>query len=176
MSEPIHSLLTIRPGLQNLLGGSVSITTGRRHSCALTASGGVFCWGENTVGQLGLGSTANQVNAVAVPSFTLNINPNVTLERNDRISNVTVLATCEAGQQLHVEVTLTQGAASGFGVGQGQCTGGLEAYLVTVPAQGNDPFAEGSAQVEAAALIRDRGLVVDTQEWVRTVTLTYAPR
>jgi alpha-tubulin suppressor-like RCC1 family protein len=48
----------------------VGITTGRRHSCALTATGRVLCWGENTAGQLGIGSTASQSSPVTVSSLT----------------------------------------------------------------------------------------------------------
>ncbi len=33
-----------------------AIAVGQRHACALTASGGVFCWGASTHGQLGAGA------------------------------------------------------------------------------------------------------------------------
>jgi hypothetical protein len=135
----------------------------------------VACWGENTVGQLGIGSTTNQVSPFTVPSFTLNIDPSVVLEHNDRVSTVTILATCEAGQRLHVEVTLIQGAVSGHGIGTGECTGGLEGYPVTVPAHGRNPWIKGPAEVAAEALIRERGFVVDTQDWTRVVEIDSAP-
>jgi len=157
------------------LNKTVAVTTGRRHSCALLATGGVVCWGDNSSGQLGIGSTTNQFNPVTVPSFTLNIDPSVVLEHNDRVSTVTILATCEAGQRLHVEVTLIQGAVSGHGIGAGECTGGLEDYPVTVPAHGRNPFIKGPAEVAAEALIRERGSVVDTQEWTRVVEIDSAP-
>ncbi|MSQ06944.1 MAG: hypothetical protein EXR54_09755 [Dehalococcoidia bacterium] len=72
-------------------------------------------------------------------------------------------------------MTLTQGSVSGRGVGVGKCTGGIERYPVTVPAQGPNPFLEGTAEVETQALIRDHGLVVDTQEWTRQVQIVSAP-
>lgn len=154
---------------------TANVTTGRRHSCLLFSTGGVSCWGENTAGQLGIGSTTNQPNPVTVPSFTVNIDPSVVLEHNDRVSTVTIVATCEAGQRLDVEVTLTQGEASGHGNGHGECTGALERYPVTVPAHGRDSFSDGPAQVRAEARMLEQGLDVDTQEWTRAVAIASAP-
>jgi alpha-tubulin suppressor-like RCC1 family protein len=37
----------------------VRITAGRAHSCALTGAGNALCWGLNTSGQVGIGSTAS---------------------------------------------------------------------------------------------------------------------
>jgi alpha-tubulin suppressor-like RCC1 family protein len=55
-------------------GPFVSLTAGiRNHMCGLTASGAAFCWGSNTNGQLGDGSTVQRLTPVAVQgaiSFT----------------------------------------------------------------------------------------------------------
>ena len=132
----------------------------------------MVCWGRTPSGQLGIGSTTNQVAPSTVSSFTLNIDPNVVLEQNERVNTVTILANCEAGQRLHVEVVLTQGTVSGNGVGSGECTGGLERYPVTVPAQGRDGFIAGPAQVTAEVVIRERGETVEIQEWTRSVEIS----
>jgi hypothetical protein len=59
-------------------------------------------------------------------------------------------------------------------VGEGECTGVLQSYPVTLPVQGADGFLAGAARAEAEATIRLHGVVVDTQEWTRLVTIAAA--
>jgi hypothetical protein len=47
-------------------GSFVAITAGLRHTCALTATGTASCWGANTFGQLGDGSTTTRTSPTAV--------------------------------------------------------------------------------------------------------------
>ena len=37
-----------------------TIATGYQHACAVVENGSIFCWGDNSYGQLGIGSTDNQ--------------------------------------------------------------------------------------------------------------------
>jgi alpha-tubulin suppressor-like RCC1 family protein len=39
---------------------AASVTTGRQHTCALTADGTAYCWGGNAAGQLGTGDTEDR--------------------------------------------------------------------------------------------------------------------
>jgi YD repeat-containing protein len=49
------------------------ITTGFNHSCALTNSGGVICWGNNDYGQLGDGTNTSRLTPVAVSGLSSNV-------------------------------------------------------------------------------------------------------
>ncbi|ACL23604.1 RCC1 domain-containing protein [Chloroflexus aggregans] len=52
--------------VSGLASGVETIAAGGWHTCALTGSGGVWCWGRNNSGQLGDGSTIYHITPVAV--------------------------------------------------------------------------------------------------------------
>jgi hypothetical protein len=151
------------------------ITAGSRDTCALRADGAPFCWGRNVNGELGRSAGTTTTALGEVPSFRFNIDPAVELAGHGRVATVTALVNCEEGDQVQVRVSVTQGSTVGHGVGLGACTGGLEGYEVTVPAQGRAFFTTGPAHAEADAIVRSRGTVVDEQAWTRDVQIEFAP-
>jgi alpha-tubulin suppressor-like RCC1 family protein len=51
------------------IAGAVSVAAGGNHTCALLSSGAVYCWGANTQGQVGDGTTTDRTTATRVQEF-----------------------------------------------------------------------------------------------------------
>ena len=64
-NAPVGTPVVTGPAPNNAyLMGSIALAMGQNHGCALSTSGGVKCWGDNQVGQIGNGS----VNPMSFPA------------------------------------------------------------------------------------------------------------
>jgi alpha-tubulin suppressor-like RCC1 family protein len=167
------------------LAGVVAIATGasdlsptKEHACALLASGVIRCWGDNSQGETGDGTTNNHARPTLVNSFAANVDSAGTL-RNSRIADVTALIDCDTGSQALIILTLQQGAAKGTGLAVAACEGRLAQVSMTIPALGLSGFQAGAATAQVEAIIGSLGstvgIILADTHWTRQVTLSPLP-
>ena len=111
---------------------AVSITAGTRHTCALLNTGAVNCWGFNTSGQLGDGTTTNRSVPVAVGAFT----------------DVAATAVSITASSYHTCALLNTGAVNCWGLGVNGQLG-----IGTTPAKRSVPVAVGAFTDGAATAV-----------------------
>lgn len=63
-THPVGSITPV--GVIGLASGTISVSSGLSHNCALISSGGVKCWGLGTSGQIGDGSSITRITPVNV--------------------------------------------------------------------------------------------------------------
>lgn len=110
--------------VQNLPESITAISSGFKHTCALTISGGALCWGFNSEGQLGWGSYAT---AYSTPGYVTGLETGVSSINTGVYANNTCAIT--------VSGTAKCWGANGFGqLGNGTTTRSKTPVTVSLPA------------------------------------------
>ena len=80
---------------------AISVSTGGGHTCAVLSGGTVKCWGDGSYGQLGIGSSTSQTEAVTVLYYSDRDSPTGAISINNKsshsnFSNATISLTLTA--------------------------------------------------------------------------------
>ena len=133
----------LSPGLVPGIGGVVSVSGGLTHSVAVKSDGTVWVWGDNTIGQLGLGTIGGA---------------NPTPTQVPGISG----AVAAASRYLHTLILLNDGTVLAWGVGDsGQLGNGFpSASEFPLPVLGLTGVTAIAAGIEHSLALKSDGTVV----------------
>lgn len=86
LDRPVAGRATVAPALR--LPSATQVSAGWEHTCAVTHTGDVWCWGSNDHGQLGTGDTMNRAAPIQVEGIggiaQVTAGSDVTCARNER--------------------------------------------------------------------------------------------
>ncbi len=124
------------------LGSDVqAIATGAGHACALTSGGGVKCWGGNSAGQLGNGTTTNStspvtVAGIATKTLTISKSGSGAGTVTSSPAGIDCGSDCASDYASGTSITLTASASSGstFSGWSGACSGTTVKCTLTMSA------------------------------------------
>jgi len=153
--------------------GSSTLSPTHEQTCALLATGVIRCWGDNAQGEIGNGTTIDQTRPTAVNSFAANVDPAPTLHTPTQ-AVVTALVDCNDGDEVHLSLRLSQGAATGSAFATARCADRLVRVPMHVEAHGDDGMHAGAATVQIEAVVRRHGDIVDDTHWTREIVLSAA--
>jgi hypothetical protein len=95
------------------------------------------------------------------------------LSLNGRHVSVEGRVACDEGEQVRLDVTVTQASSGAVGTGHTRafCTGAAQDWIALAVAKGATKFAAGAAEACAVAETRLKGKTTDTHSWCADVTL-----
>lgn len=101
------------------------------------------------------------------------IESGLVLANNERLIEVKGHIACDEGEQLRIDVRITQGATGATAVGHTQdfCTGDVQTWTGRAVVRGRNAVVAGAAEACAVAQTRFRGQVTDSFAWCKDVAL-----